>query len=172
MCSQSESSTENPKSLSVNRNGVSQCWKTTQTLSSRVEDPSQLSAPLGSLEPILIHGQSTIPAYNQFTLLLLKETYLLSPLSKITNPENISQFKLVKDTSSNRVNALLINETIRVNLFKNCLTFSDTDKDFELQDDFFKKRWHTKILTLILLNYRIENYCIHFSKKIILMKEL
>ena len=33
-------------------------------------------------------------------------TYLMSPLSKITNPENSSQFKLVKDSRSNRVNDL------------------------------------------------------------------
>ena len=31
-------------------------------------------------------------------------SYLMSPLSKITNPENSSQFKLVKESSSNRVN--------------------------------------------------------------------
>ena len=33
-------------------------------------------------------------------------TYLMSPLSKITNPENASQFKLVKVSNSNRVNDL------------------------------------------------------------------
>ena len=33
--------------------------------------------------------------------------YLMSPLSKITNPENSSQFKLVKYPSLNRVNDLL-----------------------------------------------------------------
>ena len=38
-------------------------------------------------------------------------TYLMSPLSKITNPENTSQFKLVKDHNSNRVNDLKINKT-------------------------------------------------------------
>ena len=32
--------------------------------------------------------------------------YLVSPSSKITSPENTSQFKLVKDPSSNRVNDL------------------------------------------------------------------
>ena len=31
-------------------------------------------------------------------------TYLMSPLSKITNPENLSRFKLVEDSNSNRVN--------------------------------------------------------------------
>ena len=34
--------------------------------------------------------------------------YLMSPLSKITNPEKTSQFKLVKGSSSNGVNDLLI----------------------------------------------------------------
>ena len=42
--------------------------------------------------------------------------YLMSPSSKITNPENSSQFKLVKCSSSNRVNDLLINKTIPITL--------------------------------------------------------
>ena len=33
-------------------------------------------------------------------------SYLMTPLSKITNPENNTQFKLVKDYNSNRVNDL------------------------------------------------------------------
>ena len=33
-------------------------------------------------------------------------TYLMSPLSRITNPDNASQFRLVKDSSSNRVSDL------------------------------------------------------------------
>ena len=39
-------------------------------------------------------------------------SYLMSPLSNITNPENTTQFKLVKDHISNRVNVLLIKNTI------------------------------------------------------------
>ena len=35
-------------------------------------------------------------------------SYLLSRLSKITNPEHISQYKLIKELNSNRVNDLLI----------------------------------------------------------------
>ena len=35
-------------------------------------------------------------------------SYLMSPLSKITNPENSSQFKLLRDSNSNRVNDLMI----------------------------------------------------------------
>ena len=43
-------------------------------------------------------------------------TYLMSPLSRITNPENTSQFKLVKDHNSNRVNDLLIKNTTPITL--------------------------------------------------------
>ena len=60
-------------------------------------------------------------------------TYLMSPLSKITNPENSSQFKLVKDSSSNRVNDLKIHNSIPITLYGNMLTFRDTNKQFELK---------------------------------------
>ena len=43
-------------------------------------------------------------------------TYLMTPLSKITNPENTSQFKLVKDHNSKRVNDSLIKNTIPITL--------------------------------------------------------
>ena len=65
-------------------------------------------------------------------------TYLMSPLSKITNPENTSQFKLVKDHNSNRVNDLKINKTIPITLYGNILTFRDANKQFELKGDFWK----------------------------------
>ena len=59
----------------------------------------------------------------------------MSPLSKITNPENTSQFKLVKDSSSNRVNDLKIHNSIPITLYGNILTFRDTGKEFELTGD-------------------------------------
>ena len=65
-------------------------------------------------------------------------TYLMSPLSKITNPENTSQFKLVKDSSSNRVNDLKINKKIPITLYGNMLTFRDTNKQFELKGDLLE----------------------------------
>ena len=43
-------------------------------------------------------------------------TFLISPLSKITNAENSSQFKLVKGSNSNRVKDLKINKTIQITL--------------------------------------------------------
>ena len=52
--------------------------------------------------------------------------YLTSPLSKITNPENTSQFKLVKDPSSNRFNDLKIHNSIPITLYGNIITFRDT----------------------------------------------
>ena len=62
----------------------------------------------------------------------------MSPLSRITNPENSSQFKLVKDPSSNRVNDLKINKTIPITLYGNMLTFRDTIKQFELKGDLLE----------------------------------
>ena len=65
-------------------------------------------------------------------------SFLLSPLSKITNLENTSQFKLVKDYTSKRVNDLLIHNTIPVTLNDNLLKIRDTNKQFELQGVLLK----------------------------------
>ena len=62
----------------------------------------------------------------------------MSPLSKFNNTENTSEFKLLRDHSSNRVNDLLIKNTIPINLHDNLLTFRDTSKVFELKGDFLK----------------------------------
>ena len=62
----------------------------------------------------------------------------MSPLSKIANPENSSQFKLVKDSSSNRVNDLLIHKSIPIILHDNLLTFRYTGKVIELKGDLLK----------------------------------
>ena len=65
-------------------------------------------------------------------------SYLMSPLSKITNPENSTQFRLVKDHNSNRINDLLIKNTIPNPLHDNLLTFRDTNKVFGLKGDLLK----------------------------------
>ena len=62
----------------------------------------------------------------------------MSPSSKITTPENITQLKLLKDSDSNRVNVLLIHHTIPVTLFDNLWTIRDTGKIFELKGDLLK----------------------------------
>ena len=71
-------------------------------------------------------------------------TYLLYPLSRITNLENTTQFKLVKDSSSNRVNDLKINNTIPITLYGNMLTFRDTNKQFELKGDLLEMITNSK----------------------------
>ena len=65
-------------------------------------------------------------------------TYWMSLLSKVTNPENASQFKLVKDSNSSKVNNLKINNSISITLHSNLLTFRDTNKQFELKGDLLK----------------------------------
>ena len=65
-------------------------------------------------------------------------TYLMSPLSKMTNAENTIQFKLVKDSSSKRVNDLKIHNSIPITLYGSMLTFRDTNKQFELTGDLLE----------------------------------
>ena len=62
-------------------------------------------------------------------------SYLMSPLSKITNLENTIQFKLVKDHKSKRVKDLLMKNKMPITLYGNMLTFRDTNKQFELTGD-------------------------------------
>ena len=71
-------------------------------------------------------------------------TYLMSSLSKITNPENTSQFKLIKDHNSNRVNDLLMKNKIPITLYGNMLTFRDTNKQFELKGDLLEMITNSK----------------------------
>ena len=65
-------------------------------------------------------------------------TYLMSPLSKFTNLENTTQFNLVKDSTSNKVNGLKINNSIPITLYNNLLTIRDTGKEFEPKGDLLK----------------------------------
>ena len=62
-------------------------------------------------------------------------SYLMSPLSKITNHEKTTQFKLAKDSGSKRVNDFLIHNTIPNTLHDNLLTFRERGKEFELKGD-------------------------------------
>ena len=62
-------------------------------------------------------------------------SYLLS-LSKLTNLEITSQFKLVKYSNSKRGNELLIHKTIPVTFFNNLFTFRDTSNEVEFHKNF------------------------------------
>ena len=61
-------------------------------------------------------------------------SYLMSPLSKITNPEKTSQFRLERKHNSNRVNDLIMKNKIPITLYGNMLTFRDSGKVFELKE--------------------------------------
>ena len=90
-----------------------------------------------------IKNNQAIENLNNQLLEIMKDrgilaSYFMSPLSKITNSENTTQFKLIKDSSSNRVNDLKINNSITITLHNNLLTLRDTNKQFELKGDFLK----------------------------------
>ena len=65
-------------------------------------------------------------------------THFMPPLSEITNPENTTQLKLVKDSNSNRVKDLLLPNTIPFILYNTLLTFRDTGKEIELKGNLLK----------------------------------
>ena len=65
-------------------------------------------------------------------------TYMMSPLSKITNSESSNQFKFLKDSSSSRVNDLLIQNTIPNTLCIILLIFCDTGKKSNWKEIFWK----------------------------------
>ena len=71
-------------------------------------------------------------------------SHLISPLSKITNPDDTSQFKLVKDSSSNRVNDLKIHNSIPITLHDNFSTFRDSGRIFELKGDLLEMITNSK----------------------------
>ena len=90
-----------------------------------------------------IKNNQAIEILNNKLLEIMKDrgilaSYLMSPLSKITNSENTTQFKLVKDSSSNRVNDLKIHNSKPITLYGNILTFRDTGKKFELIGDLLE----------------------------------
>ena len=66
--------------------------------------------------------------------------HLMSPLSKITNPQNTSELKLVKSSNSKRVNDLLKQNTTAVTLYDNLLKFRNTGKMFELKGELLKMK--------------------------------
>ena len=89
-------------------------------------------------------NNEVIPDVNNKFLERMKDqgslaSYLLYPLSKITNLGHTSQVNLVKDRNTNRVNDILMNKTIPVTLNDNLAIFRDTVKEFKLKRDLLEK---------------------------------
>ena len=92
-------------------------------------------------------------------------SYLLSVLTKITNPERTSHFKLVKAPDSNRVDDLLINKTVPITLYDNLLTFRDIIKQLELREDL-PRMITTKNYNVDHLNLSDKKLMFDFEKQL------
>ena len=64
--------------------------------------------------------------------------YLASSLVNLSKPENKSQFRIIKDQNSIRMNDSLINGGIPITLYSNKLTFTDSNKFFKLDGDLLE----------------------------------
>ena len=91
-------------------------------------------------------------------------SHLMFPQCNFTNPEITTQFNLVKDFNSNRVNDLLIHNTIPTTLCDNLLSFRDTGKEFDLKGDLSKMITDENKM-LILLGYRRKNFFMISQRK-------
>ena len=64
--------------------------------------------------------------------------YLTSSIVTLFKPENTSQFKLIKDPKSIRINDFLINKSIPVTLYNNLLNYRVSKKPFKSDGDLLK----------------------------------
>ena len=64
--------------------------------------------------------------------------YLASSLFNLFKPENKSQFKMIEDQISIRMNNFLMKTSIPVTQYSNMLTFRDTNKSFKLDGDLLE----------------------------------
>ena len=101
----------------------------------------------------------------------IKAFYLLSPLSKIINAANNTQFKLVKDRNSNRVNDLLTHNKIPVTLHIDFVTMRDTNREFKLEGDLLKMITNENYKADLAI-YRTKNYYMILQRKCTLIKKL
>ena len=90
-----------------------------------------------------INNNKAIENLNEKVLELMNDKgmiapYLASSLVNLLKPENKSQFKLIKDQSSFRMNDVLINGGIPVSLYSNMLTFGDGNKSIKLDGDLLE----------------------------------
>ena len=98
-------------------------------------------------------------------------TYLMSPLSKVTNLDNSSHFKLVKDHNSNRVDDLLRKNTIPITVNNSLLTFRDTNKVIELKGDLLKMITNNNY-NVDLASLSDKKLMYDFAKQMILISQL
>ena len=64
--------------------------------------------------------------------------YLASSLVNLLKPENKSQFRLIRDVNSTKMNDFLINTNVPIILYSNMSTFRDTKRSSKLDGDLLK----------------------------------
>ena len=64
--------------------------------------------------------------------------YFASSLVNLLKPANKSQFRLIKDSNSTKMNDFLIHVNLPVSLHSNTMTFRDSKKTFKLDGDLLK----------------------------------
>ena len=87
-----------------------------------------------------INSNKAIENLNEKVLKLMNDKGIKAPdlasfLFNLFKPENKSQFRLIKDQFSIRMNDFLINGGITVSLYSNMSTFTDSNKSFKLDGD-------------------------------------
>ena len=92
-------------------------------------------------------------------------------LAKVKMKMKIMKIKLVKDSKSNRVNDLLIHNSIPVTLSDNLLTFRDGGKIFELKVDLLKMITNRND-NVDLASLSDKNHCMILQRKCILIEKL
>ena len=87
-----------------------------------------------------INSNKAIDNLNEKILELMNEKGLIAPylttsLANVLSLENKSQFRLIKDPNSTKLNDFLKHRSIPVTLFSNKITFRDSNKSFKLEGD-------------------------------------
>ena len=90
-----------------------------------------------------INNNKAIENLNEKILELMNDRgliapYLMTSLATLFTPENKTQFRLRKDTSSSKIIDFLIHRCIPVTLFSNMIIFRDSNKSFKLEGDLLK----------------------------------
>ena len=90
-----------------------------------------------------INNNKAIEILNEKVLELMNEKGMITPykassLVNLFKPENKSQFRLIKDQTSIRLNDFLINGGIPVSLCSKMLTFRDSNKSFKIDEDLLE----------------------------------
>ena len=97
-----------------------------------------------------IKNNKTLEILNEQILELMNDKGMIAPniassLVNLFTPENKSQFRLVTDFISTRMNGFLINASVPVSLYSNMLNFRESNKSIKLDGDLLKTMTNNKV---------------------------